>query len=380
MIEDVNRLNEEQENNLWKEAIFVFDTSALLNLYEYSDSTISDIFTTTFKDLEGRIWIPFNVSLEYTGSRHRPIDKLKKEYVDLENNFKNIENNLEQIKNKTKSKEKHPFFEDINLEDFVESFRKLKSKSEAEIKSQNEILLKKLENDVILNFINSNFSIGYKYSYSEISNIVAEGEFRFRNSIPPGYKDESSKQGFQKYADLIIWKQIIDYSKKFDKSIVFVMDDLKEDWWILDKRRKPLSPRAELLEELNSASKRRFWMYQTTEFIKKSKTIIKSKIQTKSIEDILAVSEKHFISSKIYLGVELSANKQQEEPWRIKRLENVIMFYSKTISEINISELYDHKGTLTVYWFKEPTKIEKNTIKLAWENELEYNLEHVILK
>jgi len=382
MIEDIYRLNQEQEINLWKDAVFVFDTSALLNLYEYSDRTISDIFSTTFKDLKGRIWIPFNVSLEYIGNRHKPINKLKKEYSDLENNFSNIENHLEQIKNKTKSKEKHPFFEDVDLEDFNKSFEELKSKVGKEIKSQNELLSKKLENDVILNYINSNFSIGHKYSYSEISSIIADGEFRFRNSIPPGFKDEDSKQGFQKYADLIIWKQIIDYSKELSKPIIFVMDDLKEDWWILDKKRKPLSPRTELLAELESASKQGFWMYQTTEFIQKSKTIIKSKIKPESIEDILAVSEKHFISSKVSHGIELSANREQEEPWRIKRLENVAAFYSKTISEINISELYDHKGTLTVYWYKEPTEIEKKTIQLAWENEneLEENVEHVTLK
>ena len=382
MIEDIYRLNVEKENKLWKDAVFVFDTSALLNLYEYSDSTILDIFKTTFKELKGRIWIPFNVSMEYLGNRHKPINKIKKEYSDLEVIFNNIENYLEQLKNKTKSKEKHPFFEDIELKEFNKSFGELKSKVGTEIKSKNELLSKKLENDIILDFINSNFSIGHKFSYYEISSIIEEGEFRFRNSIPPGFKDESSKQGVQKYADLIIWKQIIDYSKEFNKSIVFVMDDLKEDWWILDEKRNPLSPRTELLTELDSASEQRFWMYQTTEFFQKSKTIINSNIKHKSIEDILAVSEKHFISSKISHGVELSANREQEEPWRIKRLENVAVFYSKIISEINISELYDHKGTLTVYWYKEPTEIEKKTIQLAWdnENELEENVEHVTLK
>lgn len=382
MIKDIYRLNEEQENKLWENAIFVFDSSALLNLYEYSDSTISDIFATTFEELKGRIWIPFNVSMEYIGNRHKPINKLKKEYSDLESNFKNIENHLEQIINKTKSKDKHPFFENIELDDFNNSFGLLKTNVETEIKKQNDLLSKKLVNDVILNFINSNFTIGLKYSYSDISDIIVEGEFRFRNSIPPGYKDESTKQGFQKYADLIIWKQIIDYSKEFNKSIIFVMDDLKEDWWILDKQRKPLSPRTELLVELDSASIQRFWMYQTSEFIQKSKTIIKSNIKLESIEDILAVSERNFISSKISHGIELSANREQEEPWRIKRLENVAVFYSKTISEINISELYDHKGTLTVYWDKRPTEFEKKTIQLAWENEneLEENVEHVILE
>ncbi|WP_162268223.1 hypothetical protein [Chryseobacterium cucumeris] len=56
------------------------------------------------------------------------------------------------------------------------------------------------------------------------------------------------------------------------------------------------------------------------------------------------------------------------------------MFYSKTLPEINISELHDYKGILTEYWYKEPNEIEKKTIQLAWENEneLEDNAEHVM--
>lgn len=382
MIEDIYRLNEEQENHLWKDAVFVFDTSALLNLYEYSDGTISDIFGTTFYDLKGRIWIPFYVSMEYIRNRNKPINKLKAEYNDLENNIKKIGNYLEQIINKTKSKEKHPFFENIDLSDFNNSFVLLKNKVIKEIEKQKDLISKKSENDVILDFINSNFIIGPKYSYSEIIDIMKEGEFRFRNSIPPGYKDETTKQGFQKYADLIIWKQIIDYSKEHNVPIVFVMDDLKEDWWKLDEKRKPISPRDELILELNGASQQRFWMYQTSEFIQKSIAIIKSNIKPESIEDILAVAKRNFITSQISHRIKLSANREQDEPWRIKRLENVEVFYSKAISEINIAELHDHKGTLTVYWYKEPTEIEKKTIQLAWENEneLEENVEHVIIK
>lgn len=160
------------------------------------------------------------------------------------------------------------------------------------------------------------------------------------------------------------------------------MDDLKEDWWILDKKRNPIMPRIELTEELFETSQQQFWMYQTSQFIEKSKKILSSSVKTESIENILEVSMRHLLSTKNINSIELSANREDEEPWRIKRLENVADFYSKTISNINISELYDHKGTLTVYWYQEPLEIEKKTIQLAWENEneSEENVEHIILK
>ena len=130
----------EQEKNLWVNAIFVFDTSALMNLYEYSSQTISDIFSSTFNDLNGRLWIPSNVSTEYIGNRHKPINKIKSEYEGLQNNIKNIENHIEQITNKTKSKEKHPFFETTENDEFNASFRNFKTKIEKEIETQNGFL------------------------------------------------------------------------------------------------------------------------------------------------------------------------------------------------------------------------------------------------
>lgn len=382
MIIDNYKLSVEQELNLWSEAMFVFDTSAILNLYEYSDETISDLFSTTFSDLEKRLWLPFNVSSEYISNRHKPIEKIKTSYDDLQTNLKNIENNIDQIANKTKSNDKHPFFlNDISV-DFNSSFQNFKEKIKSEIKKQQNLLSTKLENDEILNKVNQTFHIGEKYLYSEICKIIKEGEFRFRNTIPPGYKDEDKKRGFQKYADLIIWKQILTYSLETQKSIIFIMDDVKEDWWILDKKRSPIMCRTELTEELFETSQKQFWMYQTAQFIEKSKKLLSSSVKTESIKNILEVSMMHLLSTKNINSIELSANREDEEPWRIKRLENVADFYSKTISNIKISELYDHKGTLTVYWYKEPSEIEKKTIQLAWENENESgeNVEHIILK
>lgn len=193
MIIDNYKLSVEQELNLWSEAMFVFDTSAILNLYEYSDETINDLFSTTFSDLKKRLWLPYNVSSEYISNRHKPIEKIKKSYDDLKNNLNNIENNIDQIENKTKSNDKHPFFLNGISVDFNPSFHNFKKKIESEIEKQKNLLFTKSENDEILNKINQTFHVGRKYLYSEVCKIIKEGEFRFRNTIPPGYKDEDKK-------------------------------------------------------------------------------------------------------------------------------------------------------------------------------------------
>ena len=51
-------------------------------------------------------------------------------------------------------------------------------------------------------------------------------------------KKDSKKDNFEgrirKYGDLFVWKEIIDIGKEREgKVIVFLTNDIKEDWWVL---------------------------------------------------------------------------------------------------------------------------------------------------
>lgn len=52
-----------EKHNLWANAIFVFDTNVLLNLYRYSAKTRNSLLDAveSFKD---RIWIPYQVAYD----------------------------------------------------------------------------------------------------------------------------------------------------------------------------------------------------------------------------------------------------------------------------------------------------------------------------
>lgn len=236
---DKYTLTEQQEKKIWENAFFVFDTSSLLNFYEYSENTIDNIFDSIFKKLKARLWLPYNVSFEYVKNKHKPINRTITLYEDLNKLVKSIDDNFKQIKNRTISQEKHPFIDNQICNEFEPQLGLFKSRIEDEIKTKVELVQKTRVEDLIYNRLNEYFSIGKPYNYSHIIEIIKEGEFRYKHSIPPGYKDESSKIGFQKFADLIIWKQIIEYVKQESRPIVFIMDDFKEDWWVLDNKRKP---------------------------------------------------------------------------------------------------------------------------------------------
>ena len=75
---EYNRLHEEEIKNLWDRAIFIFDTNVLLNLYRYSDDT-SKKFLETIVKLETRVWIPYQVGLEFNKNRLKVISEQKKQ-------------------------------------------------------------------------------------------------------------------------------------------------------------------------------------------------------------------------------------------------------------------------------------------------------------
>ena len=57
-----------EKQDLWEEAIFVFDTNVLLNLYRYSAKT-RDALLNAFDSLKERVWIPYQVAYEYMNKR-----------------------------------------------------------------------------------------------------------------------------------------------------------------------------------------------------------------------------------------------------------------------------------------------------------------------
>ncbi|HJR99758.1 MAG TPA: PIN-like domain-containing protein, partial [Flavobacterium sp.] len=206
---------------------------------------------------------------------------------------------------------------------------------------------------------------GNPYSHSKIIEIIKEGEFRYANFLPPGYMDQKDKLGFQKYADLIIWKQIIEYSNNEKKPIILIMDDLKEDWWVLDKKRKPIMPRPELIEEIRESGNAEFWMYTISDFLKKFPELI----EETTIQEVQNVTDNR---DELYNGkILLTAHRSREEPFRIKRLQNVANFLELIIGIDNLLELNDYKGILTATWKTKPTDFEKSSIELGWEHENE---------
>lgn len=330
-------LSDENTLEMLKNAIVILDTSALLDLYYYSETTLNMIFENVFEYLKDRLWIPAQVYFEFLknkdvvavkpaqtyeallektqnrtdGGHIANIKKIsegldKKEFVELKNQFKTL-------KEKTKISDKHPYINqdefnsiDFDIATFESQINEFQERINIFIDNFTSLINEKANSvncnvdDMISKMVIDKFSIGEEFTYSQMMYIVKEGEFRYKEEIPPGYEDAKNKIGMQKYGDLFVWKQILIYAKKRKKDVLLITNDVKEDWFDANIQ----APRFELLKEFNSETGKHFWAFNMKSFLYKMNLLLDSAEQV-SEEAIAEVDVIQNEKNKVYVDLDL---------------------------------------------------------------------------
>jgi PIN domain-containing protein len=300
------KLDNEAFKVLWEKALFIFDTNVLLNLYRYQSST-RDALLQVMEKLKGRVWIPYHVGLEFQRNRIKVIAEQHKRFSEVkeivEKSISGMKNDLAGLQLKKRHSHINPDELIKNCEkiqtDFNEGLSKLEQKS-ISINSEDEIRER----------IDALFrdNIGRPPPDQKmLDELFSEGEERYKNNIPPGYKDsskdEKSPDEFTysgltykgKYGDLIIWKQIVSYALSGKcKNIIFVTDDTKADWWqkIESNGSKTLGVRPELTDEIHrEAGVERFHVYNTEGFLSYANKQLDAQVADETIEEVREISD-----------------------------------------------------------------------------------------
>lgn len=285
-------LSEECIKDIWEDSLIVFDTNVLLNLYRHNVETQKE-FINVIKFYEERLWIPYQVGLEFHRNREDRIRKNKAAYQTLKDSLsEEIKKALNTVCSKSDFA-RHPYIDVDEIKKKIE--RCISSIAKSLDKQENEHP-DNLTTDNILNNITELFEgrVGKDFSDNELETLYKEGEKRYNNQIPPGYCDEKNKNNKPKrnlYGDLIIWKQIIKHSKTVKRNIIFITDDHKKDWW--DKIEGKHSPRKELIKEFKSETGQSILMYDSSYFLiyaKQNKTL---KIKQKTIDSVTRFLDEH---------------------------------------------------------------------------------------
>lgn len=280
--------NQDQEKILekvWQNGIIVFDTNVLLNLYRYNEDARDELLKL-MKSFQKRLWMPYQVGLEFLANRVTVINWLHKGYEELTNQVDECKKNFFKFFDGNYSKHRH-----IDRKELETLFDQQLQVVKDKLNEWGNELPDYEKNDVVKDKILSLYDgrVGNDYSYDELLEIYAKGRIRYDNKIPPGYRDDTKdkkEMGVRHvYGDLIAWMQIMDYAKINKKNIIFVGEDLKDDWWEKDAG-KLNSPRQELLDEFQHRTGMDVVFHTQKGFIEASKKKIKDET-IKEIERVM---------------------------------------------------------------------------------------------
>ena len=84
--------------------------------------------------------------------------------------------------------------------------------------------------------------MGAKPSAEELADLHKEAKSRYDKKIPPGFEKSKEKGEPDAFGDYVGWRQLIEIAKAEQKSVIFVCDDRKKDWWNIEKNGRTKAP------------------------------------------------------------------------------------------------------------------------------------------
>lgn len=349
-------LNQNSFKQLWKEADFFLDANILLDLYRYSSQSRAKSFEL-FASVQKRVYIS-EIALREFFKHHQSI------YYDNKN-IKSLvcaDIKLDAIREKLSNRRHSLYDKDHAL--------KLVDKFENELISYLESIEEKLESngDTTLERIIDllEFNIIKGFNPEEIEKKYKEGQKRFESRIPPGYKDDK-KEGNEKYNDFLNWEIMIKYALDNNKNIIFVSEDLKEDW-ITRIHGKDIGPREDLLNEFyRRTNGKMIYIYNTYGFIENYNKHIKASNTDELLKEIQDIEKVEGIR---LAGLKLQKFKDIQEEFNLDD-ESVIQSmqsdYSEQLRFINY--LNDEKHKLIEIYQKESDNMTNKSI-IGFEEKL----------
>lgn len=300
--------SERSLREVWDTSLFVFDANILLNLYRYSDTTRNE-FLRILDKIKDRAWLPHRAAEEYLNNRLSVIDQQEKSYDDTVKSIDALKRDLENAR-------QHPFVSKDVMGRVGSVFEELCN----ELKSNKSVHTTRISSDEIKDSIASIFekNVGLPYEKKRLEQLIIEGEERYKQKVPPGFKD-ASKAGnsevfadqCRKYGDLIVWTQVIDKATELEKGVVLVTDDKKEDWWEKFKG-NTVGPRPELVKEFKDRVNQTFHMYQADRFLELARENLGEQVSEEIVEEIREVRRRDKIAFRRMKEMELYKQRKMQ--------------------------------------------------------------------
>lgn len=380
--------------NLEDDTLIVIDANVLLHIFRFSIDARKELFEA-FEKVADNLWVPYIAALEFHFNKQSVIRGIKQK----KDNFGKIinvsttsliegfnkemdefgklirSNDESKVRNEIKSNFK------TELEKFVSEFKKEKVEKEFELVGDVED-----KSDVLAELLLHR--VGQAPDQDKIDEIEQNGQKRYDIKFPPGYMDEKEKkdeirkygeiQYHRKFGDLLIWKDIINAASDVKiKKVIYVSDDLKEDWIYISKGQK-VGPRAELKKELIDEANADLYTMESAKFIsevndkKLGEKITKEPIDYQNIVDSSIILNEDNVTYRKRYSDELLERRLRYSEELLKRFNEKLFESEDKENERNRYKVNQVKRTCLE--LRERIRILRN----AWDYEADLSVDKVL--
>ena len=319
------RPKEGEMQTLWAEAVFIFDTNVLLNLYRMSRETSSAIMHILQK-LEGRLYLPHQVTVEFFKHREEVIAEQVNAFEKMRTLLKGIPGQFRQ------QFSRHAC---IPIAEITEALEKCVGEQVATVYTyQNTYPSEPLfRNDAILLGLDTLFANCNEgpYTIEQDAALNKKVDERIQHNLPPCFVPPSGKSSAAPASnphqgDGRVWFQIVNYAEANKKPIIFVTGDEKPNWWRTVKigsKERVTGPHFHLVQDVEAVSNNRFMMYTQAAFLSDASTYLNVPEQnTQAMDEVRQVQEHASMEEPMKGPIESELLDKTEFAMKSKSMEN----------------------------------------------------------
>ncbi|WP_156677656.1 PIN domain-containing protein [Nocardia sp. Root136] len=245
----------------------VLDTNVLLALYRVNGIQRDQILDVLTK-VGDRLWIPYQVAYEYQKRRLEVASELQQVYDKIQSipaekvadildaASKSLRQAYSEIAREIRDKEIKSSIARA-VEDTVEKLADFANERQAEmsevisgIREKNAIDFGEVKgNDPVRSALDRLLdvgNIGKRPDSAKLEERRRLAAARLEKKVPPGYKDSKKEDPF---GDALIWLEILEHAERTKNKVIFVTDDVKDDFYI-KVHGQIIGPRTEMIYEM----------------------------------------------------------------------------------------------------------------------------------
>ncbi|MFC9280204.1 PIN-like domain-containing protein [Streptomyces collinus] len=261
-----------ERSAFFNDGIIVLDTNVLLSLYEYTETSREEVLSA-LEQTAGRLWMPYQVGLEFVRGRRSTLESRKRALTDAASEVnkklmaarkaiveaKNVV--CAQLDKYAGAQTEIAALEALAAESSVDAaldvYRHEFKRHLDMLKADHGLALNSADaEDPILPRIAKLYGegVGEQPDDNVLRRRLEEATaFRFPNKIPPGFSDSGKETPLKSAGDFLLWEELIEHARQLPASgrrVLFVSNDTKEDWYEQRSGSSSSRPWPSLVDEL----------------------------------------------------------------------------------------------------------------------------------